>query len=68
MTEENNLLVKFYLEGIRPAPSGMSQVEVTVDIDANGILNVFARDQNEVLCGRNTQRSWWSCLRCTRKP
>ena len=55
MTQENNLLEKFYLDGIPPAPRGMSQVEVTFDIDANGILIVFARDESVCLrtqCGR----------------
>ena len=56
MIGDNNSLGKFFLDGIPPAPH-----EVTVDIDANGILNVSARDKNEVPCGRHTQRSWWSC-------
>ena len=68
MIGDNNSLGKFFLDGIPPAPHGLPQVEVTVDIDANGILNVSARDKNEVPCGKHTQRSWWSCLRCTRKP
>ena len=68
MTGDDNSLGKFYFDGIPPAPRGLPQVEVTVDIDANGILNVSARDKNEVPCGRHTPRSWWSCLRCTRKP
>ncbi|XP_066969937.1 heat shock 70 kDa protein cognate 4-like [Macrobrachium rosenbergii] len=42
MTKDNNLLGKFELSGIPPAPRGVPQVEVTFDIDANGILNVFA--------------------------
>ena len=46
------------LDGIPPVPRGMPQVEVTLDIDANGILNVSARDKNEVPCGRQTPRSW----------
>src|SRR6185436_13503265 len=37
---------RFRLEGIRPAPRGLPQVEVTYDIDANGILNVSARDKD----------------------
>ena len=55
MTQENNLLGKFYLDGIPPAPRGMSQVEVTSDIDANGVLIVSARDESVCLrtqCGR----------------
>ena len=43
MTEDNNSLGKFHLDGIPPAPRGLPQVEVTFDIDANGILNVSAR-------------------------
>ena len=54
MTGDNNSLGKFYFDGIPPAPRGLPQVEVTVDIDANGILNVSARDKNEVPCGRQT--------------
>merc|ERR1711881_728979 len=41
----NNLLGKFNLEGIPPAPRGTPQIEVTFDIDANGILNVSAMDK-----------------------
>ncbi len=42
----NKLLGEFNLEGINPAPRGTPQIEVTLDIDANGILNVTARDKN----------------------
>merc|ERR1711993_77030 len=42
MTKDNNLLGKFELVGIPPAPRGVPQIEVTFDIDANGILNVSA--------------------------
>jgi len=45
MTKDNNLLGKFNLEGIPPAPRGTPQIEVTFDIDANGILNVSAMDK-----------------------
>jgi len=41
-TKDNNLLGKFELTGIPPAPRGVPQIEVTFDIDANGILNVSA--------------------------
>jgi len=44
-TRDNNLLGKFELSGIPPAPRGVPQVEVTFDIDANGILNVSAEDK-----------------------
>jgi L1 cell adhesion molecule like protein len=43
-TRDNNLLGEFDLSGIPPAPRGVPQVEVTFDIDANGILNVSAVD------------------------
>merc|ERR1711937_9549 len=45
MTKDNNLLGKFHLDGIPPAPRGVPQIEVTFDIDANGILNVSAQDK-----------------------
>ena len=44
-TKDNNLLGRFALSGIPPAPRGDPQIEVTFDIDANGILNVSASDQ-----------------------
>ena len=43
--KDNRTLGKFHLDGIAPAPRGMPQVEVTFDIDANGILNVKATDK-----------------------
>ena len=46
MTKDNNLLGKFELTGIPPAPRGVPQIEVTFDIDANGILNVTATDKS----------------------
>jgi len=46
MTKDNNLLGKFQLDGIPPAPRGVPQIEVTFDIDANGILNVSAQDKS----------------------
>jgi molecular chaperone DnaK len=45
MAADNVTLGRFNLEGIPPAPRGMPQIEVTFDIDANGILNVTARDK-----------------------
>ena len=44
MADDNKSLGKFELEGIRPAPRGIPQIEVSFDIDANGILKVSARD------------------------
>lgn len=45
MASDNKSLGRFILEGIPPAPRGMPQVEVTFDVDANGILNVKAKDK-----------------------
>jgi molecular chaperone DnaK len=45
MAAENKSLGRFVLDGILPAPRGAPQIEVTFDIDANGILNVSARDK-----------------------
>merc|ERR1719315_525951 len=45
MARDNKLLGQFQLVGIPPAPRGVPQVEVTFDIDANGIVNVSARDK-----------------------
>merc|ERR1711975_32804 len=44
-TKDNNLLGKFELGGIPPAPRGVPQIEVTFDVDANGVLNVTAEDK-----------------------
>jgi len=45
MTKDNRLLGKFELGGIPPAPRGVPQIEVTFEVDANGILNVGAKDK-----------------------
>jgi molecular chaperone DnaK len=45
LAKDNKSLGHFHLEGIAPAPRGVPQIEVTYDIDANGILNVSARDK-----------------------
>merc|ERR1719160_1009552 len=44
-TKDNNLLGKFQLDGIPPAPRGVPQIEVTFDVDTNGVLNVTAEDK-----------------------
>ena len=46
MTKDNNTLGKFQLEGIPPMPRGQPQIDVTFDIDANGILNVSAMEKS----------------------
>lgn len=45
MATDNKLLGTFHLDGIPPAPRGVPQVEITLDIDANGILNVTAKEK-----------------------
>ena len=45
LTKDNNLLGKFELAGIPPAPRGVPQIEVSFDLDANGILKVHANDK-----------------------
>jgi molecular chaperone DnaK len=52
MARDNRTLGRFHLEGIPPAPRGIPQIEVTFDIDANGILNVGAKDKGT---GKATQ-------------
>lgn len=46
MAKDNKTIGKFHLDGITPAPRGIPQIEVTFDIDANGILNVSAKDKS----------------------
>jgi molecular chaperone DnaK len=45
MAVDNRTIGRFHLDGIPPAPRGIPQIEVTFDIDANGILNVGAKDK-----------------------
>jgi molecular chaperone DnaK len=45
LAKDNRTIGRFHLDGIPPAPRGVPQIEVTFDIDANGILNVSARDK-----------------------
>jgi molecular chaperone DnaK len=45
MAADNKTIGKFHLDGIPPAPRGVPQIEVTFDIDANGIINVSAKDK-----------------------
>ena len=45
MARDNKSLGKFHLDGLPPAPRGVPQIEVTFDIDANGIVNVSAKDR-----------------------
>jgi molecular chaperone DnaK len=45
LAKDNKTIGKFHLDGIPPAPRGVPQIEVTFDIDANGILNVSAKDK-----------------------
>lgn len=52
MTRDNNILGKFQLDGIPPAPRGVPQIDVSFDLDANGILNVHAEEKST---GRNSK-------------
>jgi heat shock protein 1/8 len=61
LTKDNNLLGKFELSGIPPAPRGVPQIEVCFSIDANGILNVSAKDkasgkENDITITNNNGR------------
>lgn len=56
MAGHNKLLGNFQLSGIPPLPRGVPQVEVTFDIDANGIVNVSARDRGT---GKEQQSIYW---------
>ncbi len=57
-TRDNNLLGKFELSGIPPAPRGVPQINVVFDIDANGILNVSAEDKTTGARCRPALRRW----------
>lgn len=78
MAADNKLLGEFNLEGIAPAPRGLPQIEVTFDIDANGILHVSAKDkatgkENQITIKANSGLSdadveeWLPMLKPTRK-
>lgn len=61
MTKDNHLLGKFDLTGIPPAPRGIPQIEVTFEIDVNGILRVLAEDKgtgkkNDIVINKETNR------------
>merc|ERR1712167_142476 len=62
MTKDNHLLGKFELSGIPPAPRGVPQVEVTFEIDANGILQVSAEDKGTGKAEKITITAEKGCL------
>ena len=65
MLKDNILLGEFRLSGIPPAPRGVPKIEVTFDIDANGILNVSAQDKStgkQVRLSRTYDNSYVSTL------
>ena len=57
LATDNMTLGRFRLEGIPPAPRGLPQIEVTFDIDANGILHVLAKDKATGTAGSNSARA-----------
>jgi molecular chaperone DnaK len=63
MAGDNKTLGKFHLVGIPPAPRGVPQVEVTFDIDANGIVNVSRRMSARVVSRRSRSRQLLVCRR-----
>ena len=52
MTKDNNELGNFKLEGIPPARRGIPQIEVSFDVDANGIMNIEAKDKGSGECSK----------------
>ena len=63
MTKDNHLLGKFDLTGIPPAPRGVPQLEVTFEIDANGILTVGAVDKGTGARLRRAPAALWGAVR-----
>jgi molecular chaperone DnaK len=63
MAADNKMLGQFDLVGIPPAPRGVPQIEVTFDIDANGIVNVSAKDKAPARSSRSASRPRAAC-RC----
>jgi L1 cell adhesion molecule like protein len=68
-TKNDNLLGKFELSSIPPAPRGVPQIEVTLDIDANGIINVIAADKstgksNKIVVTDDEGRLWKEETEC----
>ena len=59
MAADNKLLGQFELEGIPPAPRGLPQIEVTFDIDANGIVHVSAKDKVPLSVAQRLLLSCW---------
>ena len=62
MAAQNKTIGRFILDGIMPAPRGVPQIEVTFDIDANGILNVSAKDK---ATGKEQITAWDNCASCS---
>jgi molecular chaperone DnaK len=59
MASDNKILGNFELVGLPPAPRGTPQIEVTFDIDANGIVNVSAKDKGNRKRTKNSDSSFW---------
>jgi molecular chaperone DnaK len=56
MANQNRTIGRFHLDGLPPSPRGVPQIEVTFDIDANGILHVSAQDKATVKSRRSALR------------
>jgi molecular chaperone DnaK len=63
MARDNKTIGRFHLDGITPAPRGVPQIEVTFDIDANGILNVSAKDKSTGKEQKNQNRGFFRSKR-----
>ena len=74
LARDNKTIGTFHLDGIPPAPRGVPQIEVTFDIDANGILHVTAKDlgtgkeQKITITGQQRPLARTKSRRCARKP
>jgi molecular chaperone DnaK len=67
MATDNKTIGRFHLDGLPPAPRGVPQIEVTFDIDANGIIKVSATDKGTGKSHRYLSSFFWINSRRNRK-